>query len=334
MEEINDLGTKPKTLGISIPTYKRPDFLKKCILSAIKYSNNIPIQIFVVDDSLSNTNDSVIDELTHKYDFIHYTKNTVNLGIDKNISACIDICSCDYSWVIGEDDVFLPGSIERVYNAIQKGNYEFIFSNYSYADENHGVINNVLNNFNEGEFDVKEFISKNLWAIGFIGACVINKDAWMKTSPTPYEGSYYTHVGRIVDMIANSNYIYALKEPNVANRSKGADTFTWKNDSFGVFLGFEAMCKAVAKRNLFLAQIMDNAINVFRTQIGYFSLQTLLRLRAEQLFDQKQFKKYILDIDISPVKKKIFHVIAITPIFILKPFLYLYRALKKTEKIN
>lgn len=325
MIEKNNSGVKPKTLGISIPTYKRPDFLKKCILSAINYSNNIPIQIFIVDDSMSDTNDTVINELTSKYDFIHYTKNSINLGIDKNISACIDICTSDYSWVIGEDDVFLPGSIERVYNAIQKGHYEFIFSNYTYANENHEVLNTVITDFDEGEFDAKEFVAKNLWAIGFIGACVINKDAWSITSPDPYDGTYYTHVGRIVDMIADKQVIYALKEPNVANRSKGADTFTWKNDSFGVFLGFEAMCHAVAKRNPYLLDIMNKAVNVFRTKIGYFSIITLLRLRAEQLYNQNQYRKYIVDSELSSNKKVWFHFISLIPSSILKPMLYLYK---------
>lgn len=319
---------KNKTLGISIPTYKRPEFLKKCVLSAIEAANGVAIKIFIVDDSVSDVNKDVIDELTNTYDFIHYKKNSANIGIDKNISSSVDFCDCDYSWIIGEDDLFLPGAIERVYNTIQDKDYEFIFSNYAYAGEDHSLLNTALPHLTEDEFEVKKFIEENLWVIGFIGACVIKKSAWNKTSPEPYEGTYYTHVGRIVDLIATEKYIYALQEPNIANRSKGADTFTWKSDSFGVFLGFENMCKAVAEHIPTLRDSMQKAINKYRAEIGYFSMITPVRLRAEQSFDVHQYNKYVLNSDISKSKKMYFYIISITPSALLKPLLSLYRKIK------
>ena len=36
-----------KTIGICIPTYKRPDFLRRCLASIIDQADGLPVQIFV-----------------------------------------------------------------------------------------------------------------------------------------------------------------------------------------------------------------------------------------------------------------------------------------------
>ncbi len=321
---------KFKTLGISIPTYKRPDYLKKCILSAIEDAGNIPVKIFIVDDSLSDVNKRVIDELTAKWDFIFYKSNAVNMGIDDNIQEAIDFCACDYSWVIGEDDIFLPGSIKRIYDFIQPNDYDFIYSNYQFANEDHSVfLHPAIADVEEGRMQTTDFIEKYLWTIGFIGACVIKKEAWDRTSPAAYKGTYYTHVGRIVNIIAKHHSIYISRQPNVANRAQGADTFTWKKDSFGVFTGFEKMCRIAGNNDKSIQIPMLKAAKGYRNKIGYLSVKTLLRLRAESSYDYDQFKKYIAHLDTSSIKRACFYLISIVPSYFLKPLVYLHGKMNK-----
>ena len=79
------------TLGICIPTYKRPDFLERCVMSAIKSADSRPSKIFISDDSCSNTNDFVIDKLTSLYNFIVINRNQNNQGIDQNIQTVVTL---------------------------------------------------------------------------------------------------------------------------------------------------------------------------------------------------------------------------------------------------
>lgn len=319
-----------KTLGICIPTYKRPEYLKNCILSAIKYAENIPIKIFVVDDSVSDVNEPFINELKAKHDFIVYIKNSVNIGIDDNIQKCVDVCDCDYAWIIGEDDLFLPGSIKRINDIVQDNNFDFIVSNYFFSSEDHStLLSKALSTVVEGPMPTHEFIENYLWSIGFIGACVIKMEQWKKTYPEVYKGTYYTHVGRILNIISKSADIYISEEPNVANRAAGEDTFTWKKDSFGVFLGFEKMCNIVAQNDSTISSQLLKAIATFRKKTGYFSIKTLLRLRAEQSYDHNQYKKYIVNSDLGFIKKGGFFLISVIPSMLLTPLVYINKKIKK-----
>ena len=93
-----------KTIGICIPTYKRPEFLRRCLASIIDQANGLPIEIFVADDSCSDVNDAVIGEATRRFPALRHRKNETNLGINENIRHVVDIADTDYVWLVGEDD--------------------------------------------------------------------------------------------------------------------------------------------------------------------------------------------------------------------------------------
>lgn len=169
------------------------------------------------------------------------------MGIDDNIQQAVDLCDCDYAWIVGEDDYFLPGSVQRVHDLLQETSNAFIFANYAYVgDDGSRLLGRALD-----EPDVElvgaDFVAKILWAAGFIGACIVDRRRWGGTDAAPYKGTYYTHVGRICELLARwGESVRIVSEPCVANRVEGTDTFTWKRDSYGVFFGFRAMCESVA----------------------------------------------------------------------------------------
>jgi glycosyltransferase involved in cell wall biosynthesis len=80
-----------KTIGICIPTYERPEFLRRCLASIIDQANGLPIEIFVADDSCSDVNDVVIGEATRRFPALRHRKNETNLGINENIRHVVDI---------------------------------------------------------------------------------------------------------------------------------------------------------------------------------------------------------------------------------------------------
>lgn len=283
-----------KTLGICIPTYKRPDFLKRCILSAIDSADGRPIRIFVADDSASDDNEAVLTELRKMYPFVFVERNVVNIGIDANIQQAVELCDCDYAWLIGEDDQFLPGAVAEMIELIQRQFNPFLFANYHYvsADREH-VLGVALVDAVDGEYPVDQFVADSLWSVGFIGSCVINREAWGTTVGSEYDGTYYTHVGRILDILANQRFLWVSGRASVANRAQGDDTFTWKKDAFGVFLGFERMCKIAGARNPSLSPAIERAATNFRAKFAYFSLKTTFRLRSEGAFDLRQYRVYI-----------------------------------------
>lgn len=327
-----EVTTEVTTLGICIPTYRRPDFLRRCVLSALKSAGDCPIRIFIADDSMDSTNEAAYAELSRISDQVAVHRNTVNLDIDDNIQKAVEICDCDYAWIVGEDDYFLPGAIARVYALLQSPQPAFLFANYAYVgDDDNRRLGQALS-VPDGEIQEREFVSNHLWAAGFIGACIVDRQRWNATQTAPYKGSYYTHVGRICELIASGEDVRPVRiiaEPCVANRVEGTDTFTWKRDSYGVFFGFCAMCAAVAKQCTSLSDAARQAAKVMEARYGWLTLRLAMRLRSERGYDVGQFRRYLSHTAGSTPRRTAFYLISITPPWIFRPMVSIYRRMRR-----
>ena len=120
-----------KTIGICIPTYKRPDFLRRCLASIIDQADGLPIEICVADDSCSDVNDAVIGEAARRFPALRRLKNETNLGINENIRRVVGMADTDYAWLVGEDDYFLPGALARAVAELASANHPFLLCNYA-----------------------------------------------------------------------------------------------------------------------------------------------------------------------------------------------------------
>ena len=322
------------TLGICIPTYKRPDFLRRCVISAFEAAGDYPIHVFIADDSTDDTNSDLYQELQSKYPRISVHRNQKNLGIDNNIQCCVDICDCDYAWIVGEDDYFLPNSIHRVFDLLQGMSLPFLFSNYAYVGIDDVKIGQALSR-PSGCMPAVKFIGEHLWAAGFIGACIINRKLWSSTPAEPYANTYYTHVGRICELMAlTHDPIYVIAEPSVGNRVEGEDNFTWKHDSYGVFFGFKAMCETVAERHSIFSQAAFQAISGMEKRYGWMTLRLAMRLRSELGYDFRQYQRYLASNIKNPLRRLLFYVISISPPPIFRPLVIIYRRLRNFRLLN
>ncbi len=320
-----------KTLGICIPTYKRPDFLRRCVLSAIESAQGCPVRIFIADDAASDVNDAVLAELTAAWPFVHAHKNPVNLGLDNNIQRSVDLCDCDYAWMIGEDDVFLPGAVARMHALLQSVELPFVFANYAYVgDDPAQRLGQALEGVLAGALPTPDFVTRHLWAAGFLGACVVRRADWGRTDPAPYTGTYYTHVGRIVEMLSDAGQAWVSPECSVGNRVEGDDTFTWKKDSYGVFFGFLSMCRTAATRRPALSAALHAAGRALEQRYRWLSIRVAARLRSQRAYDYGQYRKYLSTSDVPAMKKFVLLAVSVTPPSVFEPLVRAYRARRRS----
>ena len=318
------------TLGICIPTYKRPDFLRRCVLSALEAAGDRPVRVFIADDAMDDTNVELYAELQARSDAVVVHRNPVNLGIDDNIQCAVDLCDCDYAWIVGEDDYFLPGSVQRVYNLLQQTSNAFIFANYAFVgDDGERPLGQALD-APPAQMSGVDFVARHLWAAGFIGACIVDRRRWSDTSTAPYKGTYYTHVGRICELLSHwPDPVRIVTGPCVANRVEGTDTFTWKRDSYGVFFGFRAMCAAVTRQCPPLSDAASQAAQVMAQRYGWLTLRLAMRLRSELGYDVAQFRRYLGPQTANPLKRLAFYLISIAPPLTFRPVVAAYRRLRR-----
>lgn len=277
-----------KKLTIAIPTYKRPDFLDKCLSSIFSAIEGEDVDVLVMDDSVDDTNILVCK----KYEGIRHIRNEKNLGIDANICACVENAESQYVWLIGEDDLIRKKSFREAYSILGRiGNYPFVFANYSYiTSDQKFVLRNVSVDVAYGEMEFKKFFEDYLWSAGFVGGCIVNRSAFLGTDYKNYIGTYYAHVAGIC-LASLGDKIFVINRPIVGNRVGNAATFTWAEDYFGVFEGWRALLNRM--KCYFGEDSYQKAFESHKKAHGYLKYKFLLNKKADGLLNKSDVEKLI-----------------------------------------
>jgi hypothetical protein len=113
-----------------------------------------------------------------------------------------------------------------------------VYVNYAMVDEDVALVlrERVFPIETDREKSAEEFLASDAWAMGFIGACVVNKRDWAAVRSDAYVGTYYAHVGTIFEYLRGRS-VHLVARPVVLNRSGRPGVYTWKSSTFGVLTG-------------------------------------------------------------------------------------------------
>lgn len=131
-----NLSTRPK-LSICITTYNRAEWLRVCLLNLARL---IPepreeIEILVVDNTSTDHTPEIVEPYVRRSDF-RSIRNRENVGMLGNLRVTADAARGEYVWIIGDDDLPAPGSIEAIIAAIENNDdAALIYLNYAYTRE-------------------------------------------------------------------------------------------------------------------------------------------------------------------------------------------------------
>jgi glycosyltransferase involved in cell wall biosynthesis len=297
-------------LGICIPTYRRPELLRLCLRSVLRSAHGNVIPVFISDDSGDETNREVITQLSVEHPLIHWHRNERTLGIDRNVLASASLCTADYAWLLGEDDLIAPEAIPSVLNILTGMQPDFLCVNYSYVsnDYRYYLKERVIDLQSDCSMPAATFLEKYAWSMGFLGACVVRRSIWQ---PDPgFIGTYYAHVGSILAGLKGRR-VYVIARPLVLNRAENAKSFTWSAKAFDVFFGFESMLSRLHERDGFfdLRAALDSSKVLFRHR----SVAWLVSKRADGLYDLGAFRRFIRDSDSSRPFKALSLLVAVCP---------------------
>lgn len=327
---MNTKLNKHKSIGICIPTYKRPDFLKRCLESIFSQSDPEFITVYVADDSLSDINSLVYEWAAKIYSNFILFKNKINLGIDANIENLLNLATTDYIIILGEDDLLLNGAIDYMLNIVKEGKYDYIFANYLYIDNSqNSAIGHPVDRI--GEITSREFIEKYLWAVGFIGANIFSRTALL-SSERRYIGTYFNHVGRLVNLLPYDGVIYMTSIPLVGNRADDISSFTWSSNYYDVLFGFEGLMEDLATSSRFSTS-MEKAKYLFRRKFGYFSVARIMLMRSYGIYTEHNFNKYFSK-NVVGMKRLAYIFISRIPPFFCVPVRYIFSVGRKVKRIN
>jgi hypothetical protein len=197
--------------------------------------------------------------------------------------------------MIGEDDRFHPHAVGRVLDRLAGAAERppLIFVNYSHVTAGYKRIFMVrrVPLTADAEISAQQFLRQWVWAMGFIGACVVDVQRWRDTPLDPFLDTYFAHVGRIMTFAAGSP-VPMIAEPLVLNRAGNFSTYTWAEQAFEVFFGFERLLERLT--GLYGRRNCDAALANCRIAFRHRSLKWLILTRAEHVFDMGVYRKYRL----------------------------------------
>lgn len=106
---------------IAIPTYRRPELLKKALESAVrqKFSN---YEVIVVDNDehTDSITDAMMKRYIHKYPMVSYYKNNINLGIAGNWNRCLELSGRKWTVILHDDDLLSKDYLRTVLPIAEK----------------------------------------------------------------------------------------------------------------------------------------------------------------------------------------------------------------------
>jgi glycosyltransferase involved in cell wall biosynthesis len=120
-------------LSICIPTYNRVIHLENCLESIYiskKNCKNFKFEVCISDNGSKHNISKIIKKYSKKFN-IKFHKFKRNLGISINFLKVVDMAEGEFVWTIGNDDLLLPHSLEKIYkllNRYKKIDYFYINS--------------------------------------------------------------------------------------------------------------------------------------------------------------------------------------------------------------
>jgi len=102
--------TGSPTVTVCIPTYNRSGLLRSSLQSVLWQSLR-DVEVIVSDNASTDDTEDVVRSLGDPR--VIYDRNPENLGLFANLSRCLGLGSGRYRVVLPDDDLMLPGNLER-----------------------------------------------------------------------------------------------------------------------------------------------------------------------------------------------------------------------------
>jgi glycosyltransferase involved in cell wall biosynthesis len=107
------------TVTIIVPTYKRPEKVRRAIQSILAQTYR-DVRVLVFDNASSDGTREAIAELAAKDPRIEYHCHSENIGIIENLNFAYNRVTTPFFGLLTDDDYYLPGFIEDAMQAFQR----------------------------------------------------------------------------------------------------------------------------------------------------------------------------------------------------------------------
>lgn len=217
----------------AIPTWNRAKKLERCIDNIAQQiiADDIDAGIYVSDNASDDDTPAVIRKLAKKYAFISHVRQEDNIGGLANIAHVLNHADGSYIWLMGDDDLVLPGGVKLVANQLNDDSLALVQAGNGWFKPHSGnVYQGTLIDF-ANKMGFNQFI-------GWISADIIRQDIARKMVSIPewkeYEKNAFPHVCALLHVAAYEKAkVIDAPIANPIEAQTEEDLKRWADDNVG-----------------------------------------------------------------------------------------------------
>ena len=124
-------------LTIAIPTYNRARFLARLLACLRRELPGYDDRVNVVISDNASTDDTaaVIGDFVTTSPHVRVLKQKTNCGMDGNFRACVEAVDGSYFWMLGDDDLPVPGAIAAILDVLERERPDLAFLSSQWLPE-------------------------------------------------------------------------------------------------------------------------------------------------------------------------------------------------------
>jgi glycosyltransferase involved in cell wall biosynthesis len=153
-------------LSICIITCNRADIINENLDALYPIMEKYNIPIFISDNASSDNTADIIQKYVKEYNNIHYFRQEVNIGPDRNCEFILKQTDTKYIWLIGDKVIISESALIGVLNDLKLDDYDAY------------VVNSVIRHIkiNSKTYACKnELLAELGWHMTYMGCLIYNK---------------------------------------------------------------------------------------------------------------------------------------------------------------
>lgn len=319
-------------LSICIPTLNRAAFIEETLDSIVPQINE-HVEIVIVDGGSKDKTVEIVRRYQKRFPQIRFFNSPAgssgpsNSGFDRDCNWAVELAQGKYCWLMTDDDLLLPGSIQEVLRVIGRG-YALVIASVEIRNID---LTKVLtarrpNLTNDRQFSCAEwqdFAELTARHLTFVGAVVVDRQLWLRRDRAKYFGTGFVHLGVIFDKPVETDS-FVICTPLVSIRMGNAQ---WTSRAFQIWMfGWPKLMWS-------FDSITEEVKAKITPKEPWNNLRTLAIERAFGSYSQQEYQLYLKGRFEGRVRQLLALLIAVTPrvLFVIVAYLYAWSRPSRNE---
>ncbi len=336
MPIIPPLPLSPVTLSLCIPTYNRASLLREA-LEAVAAQGDADlfasVEVYISDNASADGTEPMVREFAalHPQINLRYHRHPENLGADRNILGLARQAVGEFVWILGDDDLLLPGALAKLLSLMREHPEIGAFClnlaafTHSLADLEPPAFSLHKDRALADPSEALEFLGT--W-ITFYSVLAFRREILLKQDYLQRADTYLLQAYLFLDALSASKTSWAVREPLLAVRTGNTGGYSF----FSVFVTQFSRLLDHAEQSGYSADAVGR-VRVRHLKKFVFSCIVTNKLRGSAGRSAQDYgdgvRRLVAAYGLHPFVVGVLIPLMLTPAWLLKPLRPLGQRIKK-----